>query len=118
MIKVINDLYRKAMQTEDMKTGGKHVLELSPYDYQELVKSDSGRYDVTVSGHRQYFRGLFRIRVIHGPLEDITTISPTNEVKQHWRHVATHVERSNGRIVYYDWDGNDRSVLWHTIKQR
>jgi hypothetical protein len=109
MIQVINDLYHKAMQTEDMKTGGKHVLELSSYDYRTLMQSERVVSDITVSGHRQYFRGLFKVKIIYEPVKYDTVV--TNEMKSHWHHVSTHVERENGRMVYYDWDGNDGSVL-------
>jgi hypothetical protein len=114
MIQVINDLYHKAMQTGDMKTGGKHVLELSSYDQVILMQSSRAQQDITISGHRQYFRGLFKIKIIYEPLvcsSVITSDKSINETKSHWHHVSTHVERANGRMVYYDWDGNDRSVL-------
>lgn len=110
MIQVINDLYHKAMQTEDMKTGGKHILELSSYDHRTLMQSNRAVSDITVSGHRQYFRGLFKIKIIYEPVKYDTVIAGDKSIP-HWHHVSTHVERENGRMVYYDWDGNDESVL-------
>jgi|TARA_R110000851_G_scaffold43504_4_gene107502 hypothetical protein len=121
MITIINELYYKAMQTEGMKNRGKHVLEVGVDDYmhlmhyREFVNSIANNHPEPIGKHL-YFRSAFSIKLIQKPKvrSSDKCVDNSIETKSHqhqWYHASIHVERTNGRMVYYDWDGNDERLV-------
>jgi hypothetical protein len=114
VIKVIEELWHKALQTEDMDMKKQtHVLEISPHNWMTFKQSDRFHNEIVFSDSKAYFRGLFLIKIIYEPLYDfdITKVDPEVKDIDHFQHLSFHVERTNGRMVYYDWDGNDKRVM-------
>lgn len=115
----VNNLWNQALEHIDWdEKNGDHVLELGVETRMTLQKMnpfwwDSNcRYDVDKACW--WFRGCFLVKVIHEPLPEASYIGDdTIEVKlvPEWHHMAIHVQRSNGRYRYHDWDGNDPRMM-------
>lgn len=115
---IVNNLWDQAMEHIDWdEKNGEHVLELGVETYHSLLKFsyDWWGYNCRHENGQWWFRGCFLVKVIHQPLPEATyigdaTINLEEEIPE-WHHMALHVQRSNGRYRYLDWDGNDKRVI-------
>ena len=105
--KIIEDLYCDAMDHGDWKDVGNHGLEISFGVYYTLMK-DSDWWDYNCHKDKEgnwLYRGMFKIMIIHESVPEMSYKAMTHTVPD-FQHMSIHLERTNGRMRYHDWDGN------------
>jgi len=105
----VNNLWNKALEHLDWdEKNGDHVLEVSVETRMTLQKQNydwwDGNFNYNVDKGCWFFRGCFKVKVIYQPFPEASYVA--KEVPM-WHFMAIHVQRSNGRFRYIDWEGND-----------